>query len=379
MEVQNTNIKQDLKHPEINELYRRWDVEEPERVQLELAAFFLDHTVNHTQEMLFKLYHGWLQYQAVIQGDIHEIDDVYLFHERLSRLVVAAYVRMKEGEAMENTAVKAVSAISFLDIAGGVPEELLPALQLLVKVVDPDKIFLYRYPNGAGTELTPRIELLMMVKDGGQKFANLQPYLDLAMLGQRYCKVKLFLRSRLAQAFKDGDLYYLLCCKPEYLIYNQSKEALPLIDALQLQERREGLQKLFDFSGGMAKSFLEHAKMNKAQGDWRMAIFMLQQCAECCCRAVIKGFTGEERKTHEISVLAKQLDMIAPKMRMALGGDEAKDVRLLKLLDAAYAKARYLESFEVSNADLDRLFVMVDLLFVETGNSFGEMLGLGGE
>lgn len=372
----NNNLSQTavLRYPELQVRKCEWDAEDPERVQHELALFFLDYPVYAAQEMVWKMYHGWLQYQTMVTSELDDLEELYFFHERLKQVLVAAYVRMKE-EAEREEQYKNVD-FALLEIPGGIPEDLLPALELLIKVVDPEQIFLSRSSTIARAELPQQFELLLMVKDVGQKFASLQPYLDLAMLTQQHCKAKLFVRSRLEQAFKKGDLYYQLCCCAENLIYDQSKEPLPKIDFLQLQERKKELEELFDFSGAMAHSFLVQAKMNHEKGDWRMAIFMLQQCAETCCRAVIKGFTGEEKRTHEISALAKQLDKIAPGMKAALSEDKPKEQRLLKLLDAAYAKARYQESFRVSAADLERLVGMVGLLYEETLASFKEILGL---
>ncbi|MFC5284357.1 HEPN domain-containing protein [Pedobacter alpinus] len=365
---------QELKYPELDYRPCEVDVENPILVQLELSGFFLDYPVHKSQEAVWKMYHGWLQYQAMIGGDQDEVEEVYYFHERLKRLLAAAYVRMKEGK--ETAVKKNENNIALLDISGGIPEELQPALELLIKVVEPEQVFISRTSDFSSANLPVQFELLLMVKDGGQKFTNLQPYLNLAMLTQQHCNAKLFLRSRLEQAFKNGDLYYQLCCRPENLNYDQSKHPLPKIDFSQLQERKQALEKLFDFSESIAQSFLGQAKINKEKGDWRMAIFMLQQCAECCCRAVIHGFTGEEKRTHEISTLVKQLDKIAPSMRAALGGEEPKEKRLLKLLDDAYTKARYQESFKVSPTDLERLMGMVELLYVEAQASFKEILGL---
>ncbi len=85
--------EQTLKYPELTQRACIIAAENPEMVKHELELFYLDHSVQAANDMLYTMYHGWLQYQVVQSADTasDELEEMYFYHFRLSRLLVAAY------------------------------------------------------------------------------------------------------------------------------------------------------------------------------------------------------------------------------------------------------------------------------------------------
>lgn len=357
-------------YPELDYCPCEVDLSDKEKVDLQLQSFYLNHPLHESKALLWLLYRGWLQHEATVGSDAAVLDHMLVFHEDMERLLSAAYVQLKMG------AQEAPQPMGFLEVPGGFPGELLPVLELLVKVIDPEQMFLCRYPDFSGEHLPEKVELLIMVKDNGKRFTELQPYLDLAMLTQQHCNCTLFIHGRLEDAFRYGHLYYLMSCTKETLIYNPHDQPLPKVDVAQLSERKAEMEQHFNFSKGMVDSFLTQAKQNREHGNWRLTAFMLHQCVEHCYRAIIQACTGEDKKTHEVSVLAKRVERFSPVMRAVFPGDTPKEQRFLKLLDAIYAKARYMDSFRVDEKDLAELLRRVELLYSATLTSFKELMGL---
>ena len=136
------NDEKILKYPELTQKECEIDAENPERVKLELRLFYLDYPVHKTLDILDKMYHGWLQYQAILNIDTmsDELEDMYFFYDRLRRLLIAAYVTMREGE--ESTKIVLDDVIGLKKIHPAINTELAPAIELLIRVIQPEKVFL---------------------------------------------------------------------------------------------------------------------------------------------------------------------------------------------------------------------------------------------
>ena len=342
--------EQNFKYPELTERTCLMEAENPEMVKHELECFYLDHPVQPANDLLYKMYHGWLQYQAVtnVETDCDELEEMYFYHYRLSRLLVAAYVAMRE--VKDGKKVLLDEAIGVLGIHPSISAELKPVVELLIRVVQPEKLFLWRNQKGVEASVNDEIELLFILQDGlQQRFADLQPQLDFMTSRQTNLHCSLCVNGTFVEAFKNCDLLFLTHCIPNNLVYDATQKPMPQVAAVDLVERRAKCEVAFKWAIELAHSFFVQAGQSEAI---RLSALLLHQCAEHSYRAIITAFRGREKKTHDLILLNKEMERMAPVMCSVFTADDVEGVRLLSLLSDAYCHSRYSEGFAISEIDL---------------------------
>ncbi|WP_026904897.1 HEPN domain-containing protein [Pedobacter glucosidilyticus] len=367
------NDEKILKYPELTQKACIIDAENPKLVKLELDCFYLDHPVPQAQEMLDKMYQGWLKYRAILGADTDcdHLEDMYFYYYRLNCLLVAAYVTMKEGK--ETTKVVLDDVIGLKKCHPAVSTELAPAIELLIRVIQPEKAFLWKKQH-SNSSLNEEIEVLFVLQDRlQQKFADLQPQLDFIHAAQSHLHCSLCVNGALVEAFKTCDLLYLSHCRPENLIYDLSGKPMPKVSSIDLLERKAKSENVFRWTIQLADSFYVQSQ-DCLEDSPRLAAFLLHQCAEHSCRALITAFRGKEKKTHDLFALNKELKQIAPEMCMVFPVEDIEGQRLLELLNLTYCQSRYQEDFVVSRDDLKILSERVSKLPKLAKTAFNKMM-----
>lgn len=307
-----------------------------------------------THDILDKMYHGWLQYQVLVGTyDMADgLEDMYFFYNRLRRLLIAAYVTMREGK--ENNKIVLDDVIGLKKIHPAVNKELAPAIELMIRVIQPEKVFLWKKQQ-SNLEVREEFEVLFILQDRlQQKFIDLQPQLDFIHAAQSYLHCSLCVNGALVEAFKTCDLLYLSHCRPENLIYDLSGKPMPKVSSVDLLERKAKSESTFKWTIQLADSFYVQSQ-DCLEDSPRLAAFLLHQCAEHSYRALITAFRGKEKKTHDLFALNKELKQIASEMCMVFPVEDIEGQRLLEFLNLTYCQSRYQEDFAVSKNDLQLL------------------------
>ncbi len=342
--------EQNLKYPELTERACLIAAENPEMVKHELECFYLDHPVQPANDLLYKMYHGWLQYQAVtnVETDCDELEEMYFYHYRLSRLLVAAYVAMRE--VKDGKKVLLDEGKGVLESHPSISEELKPVVELMIMVVQPEKLFLWRNQKGGEASASDEVELMFILQDVlQQRFADLQPQLDFMTAGQTNLHCSLCVNGTFVEAFKNCELLFLTHCIPANLVYDATQKPMPQVAVVDLVERKSKCEVAFKWAIEMAHSFFVQAGQSK---DVRLTALLLHQCAEHSYRAIITAFRGKERKTHDLVLLNKEMSRMAPGMCSVFAADDVEGMRMLGFLSDAYCHSRYSEGFVISDVDL---------------------------
>jgi HEPN domain-containing protein len=369
------NDEKVLKYPELTQKECEIDTENPERVKLELRVFYLDYPVHKTLDILDKMYHGWLQYQVLVGTyDMADgLEDMYFFYDRLRRLLIAAYVTMREGE--ESSKIVLDDVIGLKKIHPAVSTELAPAIELLIRVIQPEKVFLWKKQQ-SNLKVRDEFEVLFILQDRlQQKFIDLQPKLDFIHAVQSHLHCSLCVNGALVEAFKTCDLLYLSYCRPENLIYDLSGKPMPKVSSIDLLERKAKSENVFRWTIQLADSFYVQSQ-DCLEDSPRLAAFLLHQCAEHSYRALITAFRGKEKKTHDLFALNKEMEQIAPEMCMVFLVEDIEGQRLLELLNRTYCQSRYQEDFAISRDDLQLLNERVDRLLTLAKTAFKRIMCL---
>lgn len=322
----------------------------------ELAVLPMDKVkILSLQEDLWLLYKNW------VQDHIHKMSkerqqEMNKAYESIKGLVSVSG-RLINDEMVRQTETKK------LNIHPKVPKEKVHVIEFLIRMIQPEKIFLVNKNVLIDNQTHSGMELMIILPEGNHsKFTDLEPYLSFALLGRPKLTCSLHTSPRLTDAFKENSLMYLINCVKDNLIYDDGKKALPKMNIAKLRECKEQTEKLFHSNFKIASSFFKEAEDSLNDGNYTLATFFLHQTTELTYRALIAALTGADKKTHSIRNLKLPLERIAPTINRLFPDDSEEEIYLLSTLEDAYTKARYCPEFEVEDRIALLLFERVKKL-----------------
>ncbi|MCH5716101.1 HEPN domain-containing protein [Niabella hibiscisoli] len=104
-----------------------------------------------------------------------------------------------------------------------------------------------------------------------------------------------------------------------------------------------------------AREFLAGAELYRLRQQYKMAAFMLHQCAEQALQALLKAGTGYHSQTHNIERLLQLCCLVSPQLASLFPLHTEAGKRLLHLLQKAYISARYASDYRVNDGELRSL------------------------
>ena len=122
----------------------------------------------------------------------------------------------------------------------------------------------------------------------------------------------------------------------------QTTETLHVADAEKLN--RESLQKV--------KAFFAGAELYIVRLEYKMAAFMLHQCAEHALLAILKAGSGLHVNTHNLDKLIRYCNMVNYRIPEIFPRHNDQQERLLQLLQKAYIDTRYKDNYAICAAEL---------------------------
>ena len=129
----------------------------------------------------------------------------------------------------------------------------------------------------------------------------------------------------------------------------QTTEILPVEDVEKQQ--RESLQKV--------KAFFAGAELFIIRKEYKMAAFMLHQCAEHALLAMLKKGSGLHVNTHNLDKLIRYCAMVNYRVIDIFPRNNEKQERLFGLLQKAYIDTRYKDDYSIAVAELETTKVML--------------------
>lgn len=234
-------------------------------------------------------------------------------------------------------------------------------IRLLVISITPSKIFLLEHSSNSD-EISETYKELLVVLPGfnNHKFNLMEPIMELFHQQNRTLSISLYAECKVMEGLRNGEWFYSLYFTAENLIYDDFSTAYPLPDSAQTLKMKSQLLICFNQSIKKSREFLEMAIMLNTQSVSPLCIFFLQQSIELCFRSVIQYLGGYEKRTHNLGVLKKQLLRVAPEMNNCFNTGPEEEKLCLEILDTAYLKARYDDSYEVPVLMLPLLFKVVN-------------------
>ena len=234
------------------------------------------------------------------------------------------------------------------DIASKIPPkviEIKPIIQFLVASIAPSKIFMIKPDDHPEHEIVSNIDLLIVISGKcAIPFTELEPILQIACLKNTNVCCSLHNEGSVVEGLRNGNIFYCLNFQPDNLVYDEILVDYPKVTAEALSEIKKLAKEKFNLAFTKAKDFYQLAVIFHQDYISEILGFLLHQSVELTYRAILRSLNGQDKKTHEIRVLKKQVRRVAVKLNTIFPDDTVIEKGLLDELELAYLDARYSEN-----------------------------------
>jgi HEPN domain-containing protein len=244
-----------------------------------------------------------------------------------------------------------------------VPNALQRMLNMIIVLMEPDKIFLlgaYKKDNGdSGTEY----DLLISVSG-----KDARPHHDYVIILEHislkvYPVTAIVINSgSLCKMLAAGHIYYSRVCRSRNLLFDAGIYPLPVPGEIPVNDMISRARMDFENRSGKAASFLKCSRHFLAEQQKGLAAFLLHQSVEQTCHSVLQGLTAKETVTHNLRLLMENCRRCAPELRRVFVTGREEDERRLGRLQKAYINTRYKPDYEISDQDLETLMAQANHL-----------------
>ncbi|MDB5222819.1 MAG: hypothetical protein JWN83_1486 [Chitinophagaceae bacterium] len=274
-----------------------------------------------------------------------------------------------EAAATGTAAQKKVNSTAKDDVAL-TPQQII--IQFIAATVSPEKIFLISHAKEKDF-----FDLLIVIPDISQTaFSDFEQVIAAGCISHSNIHFSLHQSGHINKQIEEGHIFYSLVCTRENLVYDDGMQPLLTTGPGKLHPLINKAKNEFNTGIKRAQSFLNGANTYHANNEKELTAFMLQQAAELAFRTVILSLTGQDIRTHSITVLKKHCKRCAPGLNEIFPANTTEEERLISLLDKAYLNARYSADFIISNADEALLLERVQLLLIKAAGIFKEKMAL---
>lgn len=244
--------------------------------------------------------------------------------------------------------------------------EMIAILEALV----PIQFIFCKDPNHTNASF-----IIILKKNVYKPVEEIKSALNFALIAYPKITCTAYAYCTMNDLLKRGDFYFSRLCRMENCIY-QAKENnnLPQANPNLLSEINEQTETVFKKFEQKAISFLENAKYLIAQKEYALGIFMLQQTCEFSYRGLITSFSRKIIKSHDLLALRKKASLYDPNILGKFHHKVRKEEYLLKILNDAYTKSRYDNSYHADFFETQKLLDLTSNLLTEVRNIFNTYL-----
>lgn len=127
--------------------------------------------------------------------------------------------------------------------------------------------------------------------------------------------------------------------------------------------------------GSQGKSFLEGAAYYLDKENYRLAAFLLHQVAESTLKALVQAILGYRIQMHNLSRLLRLSLLFTEELRKDFKLNTPEGLRLFGLLQSAYSKSRYSNSFDPDEASIKMLMITLTHFYGTATSVYHQYLG----
>lgn len=216
------------------------------------------------------------------------------------------------------------------------------------------------------TELFPSgefNEMLIMVANKQVRILNeLIPVLNIVFSRWRKFSYRLFHVHEVKESLQNGSLFFDWACKPQNCLFSRSGSFLADKNIVANNAVVHKVKTAYRYDLSKANQFLAGAKFYCKRHNLAHCAFMLHQVFDLSYRAIELLVMGQAKKTHLIQAHQCYIKPYVRQLAELFNQNDEEDIYLLYLLDEAYLAVRYENSYQITEAEIIRLFEKVDFL-----------------
>ncbi|WP_018629704.1 HEPN domain-containing protein [Niabella aurantiaca] len=207
------------------------------------------------------------------------------------------------------------------------------------------------------------LDLLIVLKPQETRgFRELGAYIHTATYSDWDIQFTLCPCAQLRQQRKQGNLFYVMNCIKDKLVYSREGAVFDLSDGGNMQDRLLRAKKVFEIGYQRGQGIFENFYWLQKKGANELACFMLHQAAELTLRGFAAAFSGIQLRQHSIKQLLCHCARIHKRLDTVF--QTPTEFEMLDILEASYTGARYSNDFAVPDHALTALGEKVRIILV---------------
>lgn len=161
--------------------------------------------------------------------------------------------------------------------------------------------------------------------------------------------------ENVTKKFKEDYYFYADVRRDGVVLYKKNNVELPQPEDLTNERQLEISENYFKTWFSAAKQSFKYSTIAKHEGetDYCKAAFELQQCAENCYKTIELVHDRYAPKEHRLGILRGRISKIAPEIYGFFPVENEEQEKDYKYLDEAYIRARYDDTYIVTETRLD--------------------------
>jgi len=157
------------------------------------------------------------------------------------------------------------------------------------------------------------------------------------------------------QEIRRGQFFWVEIWQQGIVLFDAKRFTLARPKAATPEERKALAQEYVDHWFESASNFARSSAREAADGDRKIAVFLLHQAVERYFATALLVFTGTKPLLHDLEKLAALVAPLHPLLAEPFPRATEEDDRLFKLLKRAYIESRYSKSYRITAEELAAL------------------------
>lgn len=238
--------------------------------------------------------------------------------------------------------------------------ELNELINRTVGLINPDRIYLTHYEH----HQTCFDELIIVIPNSSTlHILEARALINTIMVRFPAFRFRMFYIDEIKICMKHGSILLFEICRPENLIYQNTKSNSILIHPdLEAEAVLDKTSRNFQKELEKIASFREGADFYISEKNYVFSAFMLHQAIELSYRAAEIIAIGKEKISHNIRGHQKFLTPYLPELSIVFIESDEAEMKLVDLLDDAYRSVRYENSYQISLEQLNLFITKADLI-----------------
>jgi HEPN domain-containing protein len=211
------------------------------------------------------------------------------------------------------------------------------------------------------SEKTPEHEISNRIED------NCKPLANVLALAHK--------SSSAVSGISAGQRFWATAIVAGNVVYRSVTLDLPPVQFISNEVKIERAKYHWQRWGLQGKAFLDGAIRYHAEGNYRLAAFLLHQTTESTLKAIIQAVLGYRVQMHNLSRLLRLSLLFTDELKNAFELDTIAGSQVFNLLQQAYSQSRYNNAFDPDAPSIEILVQRVKKFFDTTERIYQQFTG----